>query len=124
MPPHGNWRRGKPRAHVHPSVNCYKVHRCRCEECTELHRKVNKAERARRKAREQAGLPSRPGHNPDQIPSKRIPQVLDEKELARVRAMVGFKPDKDYGQEDYELWLKEKRRFKGFYSSLRSLSKV
>ena len=75
--PHGDWVRGKPRPHVHPSVNCYKAHKCRCPECRELWNAQERARLRRKRGLAGAGLP-------------RYPKPLPEWELMALRREIGL----------------------------------
>jgi hypothetical protein len=67
-----------PRPHVHPSVSCYKKHRCRCEECRAMATAAQRRQRTR--ARDDNWVPA----------ARRMSRPLDEDEVMRLRRQVGL----------------------------------
>lgn len=66
-----------PLPHTHPSVTCYKVHKCRCDECRELANQAAREHRQRKRQREITGTPF----------------ALPPDEIIRLRRLVGLPPE-------------------------------
>jgi len=112
-PQRGGW------PHTHPSLNCYKTHRCRCDGCKQLHNEDNRLHREQRKLRQAAGLPIRT--RVSRPIGLRYPKPLPPEELVRLRRLVGFDPNKDYTTEDLVYTWKEKKRVKAYEKSLNNV---
>lgn len=68
-----------PPPHVHPSVNCYKNHSCRCDGCRAAWTQYQRDFRERR---------ARATYDPDERTQKRI---LSPDEVTRLRRLLGVK---------------------------------
>jgi len=108
-PQRGGW------PHKHPSLNCYKNHKCRCAACKALQAKANVDARRKRRERQAQGKHPLP---PKSVNAQKAPREKGVKlspiEVESLRRMVGYDPNKDYRHEDQlETW-KEKKRVKHY----------
>jgi len=113
--PTGQWKNQekKEARHKHPSVNCYKMHGCRCAGCRELHSIEQTKYRQKRAERIAAGRVPLPKKS---VNAQRVPKPgpLSLGEVERLRQLIGFDPNKDYGAEDLQATWEEKARVKGY----------